>query len=106
MAAFILHKDAIVACDHVPGLAQSTMPSPRVSVSGMPVVTVLSPYSIAGCGLTGSTNPPCLSGMWTKGAKRVLVGGFPVAVQGGTAKCLPTMGNLTARAMQQRVKAE
>jgi uncharacterized Zn-binding protein involved in type VI secretion len=106
MAAFILHKDAIVVCDHTPGLAQSTMPSPRVSVSGMPVVTLLSPYTITGCGLSGSSNPPCLSGMWTKGATRVLVGGFPVAIQGGTALCLPTMGNLTARSMQQRAQAE
>jgi hypothetical protein len=106
MAAFILHKDAIVACDHVPGLAQALMPSPRVSVTGMPVVTVLSPYTISGCGLSGSSTPPCVSGMWTKGASRVLVGGFPVAVQGGEAKCLPTFGSLTANSTQQRVKAE
>ena len=106
MAAFILHKDALVVCDHVPGLAQATMPSPRVSVSGMPAVTVLSPYTISACGLTGSTNPPCVSGMWTKGANRVLIGGFPVAIEGGDALCLPTMGSLTVRAVQQRVKAE
>ncbi len=49
-------------------------------LSGQPVVTLASPYVIAGCALTGTPNPPCVTGQWLVGATRVLAGGVPVAI--------------------------
>ena len=48
MPGFIVHLGATVLCAHG-GQAQPTAPFPRVLVSGMPVVTMASPYVIAGC---------------------------------------------------------
>src|SRR5262245_49389710 len=105
MAGNIIHKDALVACDHTPGIATANAPSPRVQVSGMPVITILSPYTITGCNLQGTTSPACASGMWTEGATKVFVGGFPVAIDTGKSLCVASMGRLNARTVQKRVQA-
>jgi hypothetical protein len=100
-----MHKDALVACDHAPGIANADSPDPRVKVSGMPVMTVLRTYTITGCALQSTTSPPCVSGMWIKGAQHVLVGGLPVAIDNGQSLCLTSFGKLNPRIVQQRVQA-
>ena len=60
MPAPIVHVGASVLCMHG-GPALPTSPFPRVKVSGMPVVTQLSPYTVTGCALA-STSMPSLSG--------------------------------------------
>ena len=105
MAGFIMHKDALVACDHAPGVASAIAPDPRVLVSGMPVVAVLSGYTVAGCNLQGSSTNFCATGMWIRGANHVLVGGMPVAIDNGQSSCATSFGKLNARVVQQRVKA-
>jgi len=102
---FIMHKDALVACQHAPGLAQAIMPSPRVSVSNMPVMTVFSQYTVVGCALNGTSSLPCTSAMWMEGAHRVFVGGLPVAIDSGKSLCAPSFGKLEPRSFQQRVEA-
>lgn len=104
MPAPILHLGATVLCQHA-GPAQPSTPFPRVSVSGQPVVTIASPYVVTGCALTGSPNPPCATGQWLVGATRVLAGGVPVAIQSGTATCIPTGTGLLPVAVQPRVSA-
>lgn len=100
----IVHLAATVTCTHA-GPATPTTPEPRVLVSGQPVVAVGSPYAVAGCGLTGSSTPPCVSAQWVAGAARVLVGGRPVAVQGGSSVATPTGQPLLPLAVQPRVVA-
>lgn len=100
----IMHLGAIVTCTHA-GQAQPLSPVPRVLVSGQPVVTVASPYAVAGCALTGTPNPPCVTGQWVAGAVRVLVLGLPVAVQAGQSVCVPTGTPMLPISAQPRVIA-
>ena len=89
MPAPILHLGATVLCSHA-GQALPMSPFPRVLVSAQPVVTLASPYAIAGCALTGTPVPPCLTGQFVMGATRVLAGGAPVATLTGQSVCIPT----------------
>ena len=65
-------------------------PFPRVLLTGQPVVTTASPYVIAGCALTGSGSPFCVTGQMIVGSLRVLAGGTPVATLAGSSICVPT----------------
>jgi hypothetical protein len=84
MPGFLLHVGATVICSHG-GQAQPTVPNPRVMVSGQPTVTLSGPYVVAGCGLTGSPNPPCVTANWVAGATRLLSGGQPLLLQDSQA---------------------
>jgi hypothetical protein len=85
----VMHLGAVVLCSHA-GTAQPTAPVPRVLVSGQPVVTLATPYVIAGCVLAAVPSPPCVTGQWVAGSVRVLAMGVPVAVQAGASTCVPT----------------
>ncbi len=100
----ILHLGAATLCMHG-GSAQPTAPFPRVLVSGQPVVTLATPYVVAGCALASTSTPPCVSGQWLVGAVRVLAGGTPVAIATGTAVCTPTGTGLLPVSFQPRVLA-
>ena len=89
MPAPILHLGATVLCSHA-GQATPLAPFPRVLVSSQPVVTLTSPYAIAACALTGTPNPPCVTGQFVVGAARVLAGGAPVVTMAGSSVCVPT----------------
>jgi hypothetical protein len=100
----IVHLGAVVTCMHA-GPAQPTAPFPRVLVSGQPIVTLAAPYVIAGCALTGTPNPPCVTAQWVVGATRVLAGGQPVITQTSQAICVPTEQGLLIISTQPRVVA-
>lgn len=100
----VLHLGATVLCTHA-GQAVPTAPFPRVLVGGQPVVTLATPYVVAGCALTGTPTPPCVTGQWLVGASRVLAGGTPVAVQAGSSVATPTGTPLLPVAVQPRVVA-
>ncbi len=104
MPAPILHLGATVICMHA-GQATPLTPFPRVTVSGQPVTTLATPYAVAGCGLTGTPNPPCVTAQWVVGAVRVLAGGMPVLLQSGQAVCVPTGTGLLPLVVQPRVIA-
>jgi hypothetical protein len=104
MPAPILHLGATVLCTHA-GQATPTAPSPRVTVSGQPVVTLASPYAIAGCGLTGTPTPPCVTGQFVMGAARVSAGGAFVATMVGQSVCVPTGTPMMPLVAQTRVLA-
>ena len=104
MPAPVLHLGATVLCTHA-GQAMPLAPFPRVMVSGQPVVTLTSPYAIAGCALTGSPTPPCVTGQWTSGATRVLAGGAPLATMAGSSTCVPTGTPMLPIVAQPRVLA-
>ena len=102
MPAPALHLGAVVMCSHA-GQATPVAPFPRVLLSGQPAVTLSSPYVVAGCALTGTGNPPCLTGQWLVGATRVLAGGAPVASMTGSSTCIPTGTPLVPVSAQTRV---
>ncbi len=104
MPAPILHLGATVLCMHA-GNAQPVAPFPRVLVSGQPVVTLTTPYVVAGCSLASTSAPPCVTAQWVMGATRVLAGGAPVITFTGQAVCVPTGTGLTPVAGQTRVLA-
>lgn len=97
-----LHLGAVVTCSHA-GPAQPLSPFPRVMLSGQPLVTIASPYAVTGCTLTGTPNPPCVTGQWLSGATRVLAGGVPVATLGGSSTCVPTGTPMMPMTAQVRV---
>jgi hypothetical protein len=104
MPAPILHLGATVLCSHA-GQATPLAPFARVLLSGQPAVTISCPYGVAGCALTGTPNPPCVTGQWLVGAARALAGGVPVATLAGSSTCIPTGTPMLPVAAQTRVLA-
>jgi hypothetical protein len=104
MPAPILHLGATVLCSHA-GQATPLAPFPRVMLSAQPAVTLTSPYAIAGCALTGTPNPPCVTGQWVVGAARVLAGGVPVVTMAGSSVCVAPGTPMLPLVAQTRVLA-
>jgi uncharacterized Zn-binding protein involved in type VI secretion len=106
MPGFILHVGATVLCSHG-GQAQPSSVSPRVTVSGQPIVTQTAPYVVAGCALPPppTTNGPCVTAQWITAATRVTSMGIPVLVLSSKAICAPTGTPLIISATQTRVSA-
>jgi hypothetical protein len=96
---------ATVLCAHG-GQAMPTVPSPRVTVMGMPIATVAAPYTVAGCAFVPPAgNGPCVTAQWTVGAVRVTSMGQPVVIMTGVASCVPTGTPLVPVTAQTRVLA-
>ena len=104
MPAPVLQLGATVLCSHA-GQATPLTPFPRVLLSGQPAVTLTSPYAIAGCALTGTPSPPCVTGQWLLGATRVMAGGVPLATLAGQSTCIPTGTPMLPVVAQMRVLA-
>lgn len=104
MPAPVLHLGATVLCSHA-GQATPLAPNPRVMLSGQPVVTLASPYAVAGCALTGTGAPPCVTAQFIVGATRVMVAGAPVATMAGSSVCTPSGTPLLPVVAQLRVLA-
>ncbi len=103
MPGTLLHLGATVLCMHA-GQAQPAVSNPRVKVGGQPIVTRTSTYTIAGCALTGTSNPPCATAQWRTSATRVRAGRVPVLLQDSQAVCVPTGTGLKIVSTQPRVK--
>jgi hypothetical protein len=104
MPAPVLHLGATVLCSHA-GQATPLAPFPRVTVSAQPVVTIASPYAIAGCALTGTSAPPCATGQFVMAATRVLAGGAPITTLASQSVCVPTGTPMMPLTAQVRVLA-
>ena len=102
MASPVVHLGATVSCLHG-GSATTAAGFARVTISGQPVVTLKTLYSIAGCGLSGAS--PCASARFVKGASRVQAGGSPVATLASTSSCVPTGAKLVPLQQTNRVLA-
>ena len=104
MPGFLLHAGATVLCAHG-GQAVPTAPNPRVLVSGQPVVTQPSIYTVAGCPFTTPAgNPlPCITGQWITASARILSNGMPVILMDSQSVCTPNGTPLTIVAAQTRV---
>jgi hypothetical protein len=84
-------------------MAQPLSPNPRVLVSGQPVVTMASPYAIAGCAFPPVAGGPCVTAQFVLGATRVMATGVPILLQTGVAVCVPTGTPLIVGVTQTRV---
>jgi len=104
MPAPILHLGAVVLCTHA-GQATPLAPFPRVTLSGQPVVTLNTPYAIAGCALTGTPTPPCVAGQVMVATLRVLAGNTPVATLASPSTTVPNGTPMLLLAAQTRVLA-
>ena|SRR5215203_5390932 len=103
MPGFLLHVGAQVQCAHL-GTAQPTTPNPRVTVSGQPTVTMVPPYTVAGCPFNVGGGPsPCLTAQWTTAATRVTSNGQPLVLIDSQAICAPNGTPLVILATQTRV---
>jgi hypothetical protein len=98
----LLHVGSTVLCAHG-GTATPTVPSPRVTLTGQPAVTLPPPWAVAGCALPPSAGGPCVTAMWTSGTTRVTSMGQPLVIAGGTATCAPTGVPLLPVSFQTRV---
>lgn len=101
----LLHVGATVICTHA-GQAQATVPNPRVMVSSQPTVTLSSPWVIAGCALTGTGAPPCVTANWVVGATRVTSQGQPLLLIDSQAVCVGPGTPLQGLVAQTRVTAQ
>ena len=104
MPGTLLHVGATVLCAHG-GQAQPMVPNPRVTVSGMPTVTVASPYAVAGCAMPPPTagNGPCVTAQFVTSALRVTSNGQPLLLMDSQAICVPTGTPLIIAVTQPRV---
>lgn len=102
MPGALLQVGATVLCTHA-GHGTPSAPNPRVTLSGQMVVTLTSPYTIAGCTLPSNAGGPCTGGAFTTAATRVTVGGSPVLLLSSQGTCVPTGVPLAATAAQPRV---
>lgn len=102
----ILHLGATVTCSHG-GQATPSVTVPRVTASGQPVATLVSPYLVAGCSLPPppAANGPCVTGQFVTGATRVLVMGQPVLLLDSQSICAPTGTPLLPLVAQMRAIA-
>jgi hypothetical protein len=80
-----------VQCAHV-GRGTPAAPVPTVTIEGLPVVTIASPYAIAACtfpAMTGGNSPPCVNGQFTVASTSVMVNGQPLMIVGATGTSIP-----------------
>ena len=106
MPGFLLHVGATVLCAHG-GQAQATTPNPRVTVAGMPTVTMAAPHAVAGCPMvTAGAATPCITAQWMMGATRVTSNGQPVLLMDSQAVCVPNGTPVTIVSTQTRVTGQ
>lgn len=105
MPGFLLHMGATVMCSHG-GQATPTMPDARVKVGGQPIITLPTPYMVAGCVFPPppAGNGPCVMANFVIGSTRVLASGVPILLSDGQAVCTPTGTPLIVAMTQTRVK--
>lgn len=104
MSGPLLHVGATVLCSHA-GHAQPTSASARVLVSGQPIVTQSTSYTVAGCTLPPppNANGPCVTAQWVTGSTRILSDGLPVLLLSSQSLCAPTGTPLLPTLAQTRV---
>ena len=106
MPGFLLDQSSTILCAHA-GQAQATAPNPRVTLTGMPTITLPTPYVIAGCAMPPppAGNGPCVTAQYLMGTTRVLSNGLPLLTFDSQAICVPTGTPLMTVVTQTRVFA-
>ena len=104
MPGFLIQEGATVMCAHG-GQGLPTVPSPAVSVMGMPVSMTTAPWVVAGCPGVLPPVPPCVTAQWAVGTVRVTSFGQPLVIMGGLAITAPGGVPLIPVVTQMRVTA-
>jgi hypothetical protein len=87
MPGNLMHVNATVSCPHGGNGAAQPAQS-RVLVSGQPVTTLASLYTVAGCAFTVGTKPqPCVTVRWLSPSGRIKVNGSPVLLSASSGLC-------------------
>ena len=102
MPGFLVHIGATVLCSHG-GQAIPAAVQPRVTVSGQPIATLASPYTVAGCALPPNAGGPCVTAQFVTSATRITAMGVPVLLMDSQAVCVPTGTPLMIVVTQPRV---
>lgn len=107
MPGFLLDAGAVVQCLHA-GQAKAVKVNPRVLLSGLPVVTQTSPFTVTGCTMPPPPTGigPCVTAQWLTGSLRIKAGGEPVLLQDSLSLCSPTGTGLLVVSQQLRVKGQ
>ena len=87
MPGSLMHVGATVSCPH--GGQATVMPNQsRVLVSGQPVATLASFYTVAGCAFTVGPKPqPCVTTRWLSPSARIQVNGSPALLSTPPGLC-------------------
>jgi hypothetical protein len=85
----LLHVGATAICPHGAGQVTAIPSSPRVLVSGQPVVTMADTFLVAGCPFTVPPGKPqpCIKVQWLVPAARVFVNHQPAILQTSVGLC-------------------
>lgn len=96
-----------VQCAHL-GKCTPVTPNPRVSIGGMPVVTIATTYTVAGCTFPAISNggPPCVTAQFTTAATRVQAGGQPLLLADSQGISMPNGTPLLVIPDQVKVNAQ
>src|SRR5262245_52768385 len=105
MPSPIVNFSASITCCHG-GTTMPASPAGRVKVSGQPVVTVSTSYTVVSCPFYPPYgNGPCVYGQWTNASTRVKVDGQPVILQQHQGTCTPTGTSLIVASTQTQATA-
>ena len=104
MPGFLVQQGATVICVHG-GQAMPTVPSPAVTLEGMPASALPDPWTVVGCPGVPLPVPPCVTAQWVVGTTRVTSYGQPLVIQTGEAICTPAGTPLLPVVTQVRVTA-
>ena len=104
MPGFLIQEGATVTCAHG-GQALPTVPSPAVSLDGLPASVLADPWAIVGCPGVLPPIPPCVTAQWVLGTTRVTSYGQPLVIDSGVAVCAPGGTPLLPVVTQVRVTA-
>jgi len=107
MPGMLVEATASIMCSHG-GKATPTVVNARVTLGGVPSMTIAAPMTVAGCAFPPppAANGPCVTGQWLTGTTRVLSNGQPLVVQSSTSTCVPTGTPLVITVPQARVMAQ
>jgi hypothetical protein len=104
MPGYLIQQGATVTCVHG-GQAIATVPSPAVTLDGMPASATPDPWAVAGCPGVLPGVPPCVTAQWVVGTTRVTSYGQSLVILGGVAVCTPAGTPLLPVVTQIRVIA-
>lgn len=104
MPGYLIQQGATVMCAHG-GQAVATVPSPDLSLDGLPAAVVPDPWAVVGCPGVPTVIPPCVTAQWVLGTTRVTSYGQPLVIDAGVAVCAPGGTPLLPILTQVRVTA-
>ena len=107
MGNSLLNKDTKAQCDHA-GQLKFFGAVNKVLIDGSPALIQLAPAVVSGCSQPGPPPPPgpCVMAMFTSGAQKVSILGFPALLDNSKATCVPTGASVKINQAQSKVEGK